>query len=193
MSHHRTVFRSPTDHPLSLFSLFVRCLRKKRKTLFSITLSKRPASRNSRENVWSWHRPVLDDERSSVHSFVLSDSLEFHRSQIIQGLEPEIVPSNFEENLPLSSFQDIHEYPVSTATYKAVDVYERLVVNQNGFVYKIFNRVPDRTDSATILITPLTWSSEVRDVFITTLMADTIPTSLLFAQPIPSSLHMHSL
>jgi len=27
----------------------------------------------------------------------------------------------------LTSFQDIHEYPVATATHKAVDVYERLV------------------------------------------------------------------
>jgi septum formation protein len=43
------------------------------------------------------------------------------------GLTPEIVPSLFEENLPLSSFQDIHEYPVATATHKAVEVYERLV------------------------------------------------------------------
>ncbi|KIM77454.1 hypothetical protein PILCRDRAFT_825419 [Piloderma croceum F 1598] len=43
------------------------------------------------------------------------------------GLAPEIVPSTFEENLPLSSFQDIHEYPVATATHKAVEVYERLV------------------------------------------------------------------
>jgi len=43
------------------------------------------------------------------------------------GLTPEIVPSLFEENLPLGSFQDIHEYPVATATHKAVEVYERLV------------------------------------------------------------------
>lgn len=56
----------------------------------------------------------------------------------IQGLEPEIVPSNFEEDLPLSSFQDIHEYPVSTATYKAVDVYERLVVSQRWICVKNF-------------------------------------------------------
>jgi len=43
------------------------------------------------------------------------------------GITPEIVPSLFEENLPLSSFQDVHEYPVATATHKAVEVYERLV------------------------------------------------------------------
>ncbi|EDR04082.1 uncharacterized protein LACBIDRAFT_320156 [Laccaria bicolor S238N-H82] len=43
------------------------------------------------------------------------------------GLEPDIVPSTFEENLPVSSFADIHEYPVATATHKAVEVYERLV------------------------------------------------------------------
>ncbi|KIK05911.1 hypothetical protein K443DRAFT_90333 [Laccaria amethystina LaAM-08-1] len=43
------------------------------------------------------------------------------------GLEPDIVPSTFEENLPVSSFANIHEYPVATATHKAVEVYERLV------------------------------------------------------------------
>ncbi|KIL58294.1 hypothetical protein M378DRAFT_1026250 [Amanita muscaria Koide BX008] len=43
------------------------------------------------------------------------------------GLEPDVVPSTFEENLPLSSFEDIHEYPVATATHKAVEVYERMV------------------------------------------------------------------
>ncbi|EGO20867.1 hypothetical protein SERLADRAFT_373533 [Serpula lacrymans var. lacrymans S7.9] len=43
------------------------------------------------------------------------------------GLAPEIIPSTFEENIPVSSFEDIHEYPVATATHKAVEVYERLV------------------------------------------------------------------
>ncbi|KXN88310.1 N-acetylserotonin O-methyltransferase-like protein [Leucoagaricus sp. SymC.cos] len=43
------------------------------------------------------------------------------------GLAPDIVPSTFEENLPSSSFADIHEYPVATASHKAVEVYERLV------------------------------------------------------------------
>lgn len=37
--------------------------------------------------------------------------------------------STFEENLPLSSFEDIHEYPVATATHKAVEVYERMIVS----------------------------------------------------------------
>ncbi|KDQ58961.1 hypothetical protein JAAARDRAFT_205959 [Jaapia argillacea MUCL 33604] len=51
------------------------------------------------------------------------------RKQILEtfGVAPEIVPSTFEENLPRSEFQDVHEYPVATATYKAVEVYERLV------------------------------------------------------------------
>ncbi|KAH7911533.1 Maf Ham1 [Hygrophoropsis aurantiaca] len=51
------------------------------------------------------------------------------RKDILQnlGLAPEIIPSTFEENLPVSSFEDIHEYPVATATHKAVEVYERLV------------------------------------------------------------------
>lgn len=51
-----------------------------------------------------------------------------------QGLSPEIVPSTFEENLAISQFADIHEYPVATATHKAVEVYENLVVS-------IYNRV----------------------------------------------------
>ncbi|KAM5544850.1 hypothetical protein V8D89_001748 [Ganoderma adspersum] len=46
------------------------------------------------------------------------------------GLEPEIVPSTFEETLPFGGFQDPHEYPVATATHKAVEVYERLVTEQ---------------------------------------------------------------
>ncbi|KAL5525910.1 hypothetical protein ACEPAG_7248 [Sanghuangporus baumii] len=43
------------------------------------------------------------------------------------GVEPEIVPSTFGETLPQSEFEDVHEYPVATATQKAVEVYERLV------------------------------------------------------------------
>ncbi|KAL0581005.1 hypothetical protein V5O48_000999 [Marasmius crinis-equi] len=43
------------------------------------------------------------------------------------GLAPEIIPSTFEEDLGTDSFHDLHEYPVATATHKAVEVYERLV------------------------------------------------------------------
>jgi len=51
------------------------------------------------------------------------------RKDILQtvGLAPEIVPSTFEETLAIDSFEDVHEYPVATATHKAVEVYERLV------------------------------------------------------------------
>ncbi|KAF7365235.1 CS domain-containing protein [Mycena venus] len=45
----------------------------------------------------------------------------------IQGIAPEIIPSKFEEDLPVSSFENIYEYPVATASHKAVEVYERLV------------------------------------------------------------------
>jgi septum formation protein len=38
------------------------------------------------------------------------------------------VPSHFAEDLPIHAFPDAHEYPVSTATQKAVEVYERLIV-----------------------------------------------------------------
>ncbi|KAF9444612.1 Maf/Ham1 [Macrolepiota fuliginosa MF-IS2] len=43
------------------------------------------------------------------------------------GLAPDIVSSTFKEDLPHDSFEDIHEYPVATASHKAVEVYERLV------------------------------------------------------------------
>ena len=57
-----------------------------------------------------------------------------------KGLEPEIVPSTFDETLPQSSFEDIHEYPVATASQKAVEVYERLVVRPSAFsVFLIVN------------------------------------------------------
>jgi len=49
---------------------------------------------------------------------------------LTHGLAPEIVPSNFPETLPHSTFSDLHEYPVATATHKAVEVYERLVQAQ---------------------------------------------------------------
>ncbi|OSX59116.1 hypothetical protein POSPLADRAFT_1041261 [Postia placenta MAD-698-R-SB12] len=51
------------------------------------------------------------------------------RKEILQifGLAPEIVPSTFNEDLSVGSFEDIHEYPVATASHKAVEVYERLV------------------------------------------------------------------
>lgn len=51
------------------------------------------------------------------------------RKEILRtfGLAPEVVPSTFAEDLGPSSFENIHEYPVATATHKAVEVYERLV------------------------------------------------------------------
>ncbi|KAF8588236.1 Maf-like protein [Ramaria rubella] len=54
------------------------------------------------------------------------------RKEILKtlGLKPEIVPSSFKEDLPHSSFDNVYEYPVATATEKAVEVYERLVLEQ---------------------------------------------------------------
>ncbi|KIO09550.1 hypothetical protein M404DRAFT_131877 [Pisolithus tinctorius Marx 270] len=51
------------------------------------------------------------------------------RKEILRtlGLDPEVTPSKFPENLPFSSYEQIHEYPVATATQKAVEVYNRLV------------------------------------------------------------------
>ncbi|KAI0319064.1 Maf/Ham1 [Amylostereum chailletii] len=52
------------------------------------------------------------------------------RKEILKtfGLAPEVIPSTFEEDLNAADFEDIHEYPVATATHKAVEVYERLVM-----------------------------------------------------------------
>jgi len=51
------------------------------------------------------------------------------RKEILKnfGLDPEVVPSTFDETLPHSSFENVHEYPVATATHKAVEVYTRMV------------------------------------------------------------------
>lgn len=45
-----------------------------------------------------------------------------------QGFQPEIIPSNFEEDLPKSMFEGrLADYPVATAGEKAMEVYERLM------------------------------------------------------------------
>lgn len=56
------------------------------------------------------------------------------RREILQtfGLDPEIVPSTFAEDLEPSSFGQLHEYPVATATHKAQEVYRRLVEQDPG-------------------------------------------------------------
>lgn len=55
-------------------------------------------------------------------------------SSVAQGLAPEIIVSTFKEDLPIHAFGDPHEYPVATATQKAVEVYERLVVRLTPLV-----------------------------------------------------------
>ncbi|KAI0667936.1 Maf/Ham1 [Trametes maxima] len=84
------------------------------------------------------HNPVLEHAlkipslQKLVGKRVILASNSPRRREILQtfGLSPEIVPSTFEETLPFGGFQDVHEYPVATATHKAVEVYERLV-NEN--------------------------------------------------------------
>ncbi|THH07382.1 hypothetical protein EW145_g3416 [Phellinidium pouzarii] len=52
------------------------------------------------------------------------------RKEILKtfGFEPEIVPSTFDETLPQGSFEDVHEYPVATASHKAVEVWDQLLL-----------------------------------------------------------------
>ncbi|KAI0328257.1 Maf/Ham1 [Cubamyces sp. BRFM 1775] len=84
------------------------------------------------------HNPVLEHALKTpalqklVGKRVILASNSPRRREILHtfGLAPEIVPSTFEETLPFGGFQDPHEYPVATATHKAVEVYERLV-NEN--------------------------------------------------------------
>ena len=40
------------------------------------------------------------------------------------------MPSTFEEDLDISEFPEVHEYPVATASHKAIQVYEKLVVSR---------------------------------------------------------------
>lgn len=46
----------------------------------------------------------------------------------LQGLKPEVVVSDFAEDLPHGSFENLYEYPTATATEKAAAVYRKLVV-----------------------------------------------------------------
>ncbi|KAH9063625.1 Maf/Ham1 [Lactarius vividus] len=64
------------------------------------------------------------------------------RKEILQifGLAPEVVPSTFAEDLSPLSFENIHEYPVATATHKAVEVYERLVAPPLQFANGLMTR-----------------------------------------------------
>ncbi|KAI0750164.1 Maf/Ham1 [Daedaleopsis nitida] len=78
------------------------------------------------------HALKTDAVQKLVGKRVVLASKSPRRREILRtfGLEPEIVPSTFEETLPFGGFQDPHEYPVATATHKAVEVYERLVTEQ---------------------------------------------------------------
>ncbi|KAH7099027.1 Maf/Ham1 [Auriculariales sp. MPI-PUGE-AT-0066] len=60
--------------------------------------------------------------------FVLA-SASPRRKEILEtfGLRPEIVPSEFAEDLPHTAFDNLYEYATATATEKAVEVYKQLV------------------------------------------------------------------
>jgi hypothetical protein len=55
-----------------------------------------------------------------------------------QGLEPEIVPSEFGEDLPKSGFENVYEYPVANATHK---VWRPLDPHKVVRVLRSFNRL----------------------------------------------------
>lgn len=50
------------------------------------------------------------------------------------GIHPEIVPSIFLEDLPKSSFagEKALQYPAETAAHKALEVYQRLLKEEDG-------------------------------------------------------------
>ncbi|KZT51991.1 Maf/Ham1 [Calocera cornea HHB12733] len=81
------------------------------------------------------HNPVLDHALRTpafvklAGKRVVLASNSPRRREILRvlGLEPEVVPSTFAEDLRHAEFESPYEYPVATATHKAVEVYERLV------------------------------------------------------------------
>jgi len=75
------------------------------------------------------HALRTDSIKRLVGKRVVLASKSSRRIEILRtfGLEPEVVPSTFEETLIHSDYPDVHEYPVATASHKAVEVYERLV------------------------------------------------------------------
>ena len=96
--------------------------------------SARSQTSSSDKTCWETHCPRIKQSTSTGNSAHIrgclesyTDSLTFE-THLVQGLAPEIIPSAFKEDLPIDSFDNIHEYPVATATHKAVEVYERLVV-----------------------------------------------------------------
>ena len=83
-----------------------------------------------------WPRRALE-EKTSWHSLCVIATPFRHTEAHVRlsrsaskGLEPEIIPSTFAEDLNHSDFPNVYEYPVTTASHKAVEVYEKLVVSE---------------------------------------------------------------
>ncbi|KAG0143855.1 hypothetical protein CROQUDRAFT_80670 [Cronartium quercuum f. sp. fusiforme G11] len=77
-------------------------------------------------------------EKLSGKRIILASSSP-RRLQILQsiGINPEVIPSQFKEDLDQNSFEDLDDvrlkgirYAAATATEKAIEVYRRLVVEQ---------------------------------------------------------------
>ena len=49
-------------------------------------------------------------------------SISFALASSVQEISPDIVLSTLEENPSIHDFPEVHEYPVATATHKAVEV-----------------------------------------------------------------------
>ncbi|KAG9089649.1 hypothetical protein FRC07_012282 [Ceratobasidium sp. 392] len=64
-----------------------------------------------------------------AHKRIVLASASPRRLDILKqfGLEPEVVPSKFAEDLPHDHFENVYEYPVATSSEKAVEVYVRMV------------------------------------------------------------------
>ncbi|ELU40486.1 Maf domain-containing protein [Rhizoctonia solani AG-1 IA] len=77
-----------------------------------------------------------------------------------QGLDPEIVPSKFAEDLPHDEFSNVYEYPVATATEKAVEVYVRMVVSAETFQTTPFTRLTLEQNRKKTLTTHQVWLSQ---------------------------------
>lgn len=107
----------------------IHCSLVKWRSIFYLMPSKLLRWRSSRINGLFLHLTAHEGRKYCELLYVEENCMCYFIEFSIQGLSPDIVPSTFAEDLVISDFPEPHEYPVATATQKAVEVYEKLVVS----------------------------------------------------------------